>query len=412
MPCRTPSERARAILCAASLKVPAVILYPSVLIFGDTPSMPSLNLSRSGFTIRVETADRADLEWLEENLTPSFCSAVAEPAVRLVTKIVDPGRHRALLDRGPDSPVQQVTCFGFDGHGGACTRWNATPTTLYDDELGVFYQLNEEGSQVDVVAPSSRPSTRIALLRLVREFATHHLAAQGALQFHAAALEHDGRGILIVGPKRSGKTSLLIHCLGEAGSLFVANDRAVVSSDSRLGWRLGGMPTVISIRPGTIELLHRPGFLAASRGSARMTLTEALAPPADGPPASAAQQLSISPRQFCHAVDAGRVESAPLRAIVFPRVDTDHDGLHFSRLSADGASERLRSHLLHPADTVFRSGLTGASGTGAAAEMLVGLQAAIPAFECVLGKQAFSSESACSALFEALDWTPDGPQPS
>jgi hypothetical protein len=384
----------------------------SGLIFGDTPSMPSLDLSLAGLTIRVETADPSDLEWLEENLTPSFCAAVAESPLRIVTKTVDPGRHRALLERGPASPVQQVTCFGFDGHGGACTRWSAAPTTLYDDELGVFYELNEEGSRVEVVAPSARPSTRIALLRLVREFAAHHLAAQGVVQIHAAALEHNGRGILIVGPKRAGKTSLLIHSLREAGSLFIANDRAVVSGDSQVGWRLGGMPTLISIRPGTVKLLHRPGFLAASRWSARMTLTEALGTPADGPPASASRQLSISPRQFCHAVDAGRVESAPLRAIVFPRVDTGRDGLQFSRLSAAGMGERLRPHLLDPADTVFRSDLAGARSTAASAEVLAGLQAVIPAFECVLGQQAFSSGSACSLLFAELDRTTDGPLPS
>jgi hypothetical protein len=384
----------------------------SDLIFGDIPSLPSLGLSLAGLTIRVETSDPSDLEWLEENLTPSFCVAVAEPPLRIVTKIVDPVRHRALLERGPASPVQQVTCFGFDGHGGACTRWSATPTTLYDDELCVFYKLNEAGSRVEVIAPSSRPSTRIALLRLVREFATHHLASQGAVQIHAAALEHNGRGMLIVGPKRAGKTSLLIHSLREAGSLFIANDRAVVSGDSQVGWRLGGMPTVISIRPGTVKLLHRPGFLAASRWSARMTLAESLRTPADGQPASAPRQLSISPRQFCHAVDAGRVESAPLRAIVFPRIDTGREGLHFSRLSAAGMGERLRPHLLHPADTVFRSDLAGARSTAASAEVLAGLQAVLPAFECVLGQQAFSGGSACSLLFAELDRTTDGPLPS
>ena len=411
MPCRPVALRASAIIRSFDLKAPVLKPRSSALIFGDTPTMPSLDFSLAGLTIRVETADSSDLEWLEENLTPSFCAAVAEQPLRVVTKIVDPGRHRALLEHGPASPLQQVTCFGFDGHGGACTRWKSAPTTLYDDELGVFYELNEEGSRVEVIAPSSRPSTRIALLRLVREFATHHLASQGAVQIHAAALEHNGRGILIVGPKRAGKTSLLIHCLSEAGSLFIANDRAVMSSDSRLGWRLGGMPTVISIRPGTVALLHRPGFLAASRWSARMTLTEALTP-ADGPPASAPCQLSISPRQFCHAVAADRVASAPLRAIVFPRVDTGREGLHFSRLSADSVGKRLRSHLLHPADTVFRSDLAWARGTEALADMLATLQAAIPAFECILGQQAFSSGSACSALFEASDRTTDASRPS
>lgn len=374
--------------------------------------MPSLDLSRAGFTIRVETADRADCEWLDENLAPSFSSAFAGPAARLVTKCVDPARHRGLLDRGPASPVAQVTCFGFDGHAGTCTLWNATPTTLYDDELDVFYKLDGEGRRVEVVAPSARPSTRIALLRLVREYATHHLAAEGAVQFHAAALGHDGRGMLIVGPKRAGKTSLLIHGLGESGSTFIANDRAVVSRDARDGWRLGGMPTVISIRPGTVELLPRPGFSAARRWSARMTLSEALAAPVDFPPASASQPLSISPRQLCHALGVGRVESVPLRAIVFPRVDAGRDGLHVERLEADEAGQRLRLHRLDPADSVLRLDLARAGATAASAEVLAGLQQSIPAFECVLGKRAFSSGSTRSALSAIFDRIAGGPRPS
>jgi hypothetical protein len=365
--------------------------------------MPSLDLSRAGITIRIETADRADCEWLDENLAPSFCALATEPAARLVTKVVDPARHRGLLDRGPASPLAQVTCFGFDGHGGACTVWNATPTTLYDDELDVFYQLDGDRRRVEVVAPSARPSTRIALLRLVREYATHHLAAEGAVLFHAAALGYDGRGMLIVGPKRAGKTSLLIHGLGEPGSTFIANDRAVVSRDPCDGWRLGGMPTVISIRPGTVELLPRPGFSAARRWSARMTLSEALAATVDRPPASGSQPLSISPRQLCHALGVGRVESAPLRAIVFPRVDAGRDGLHVERLSADEAGQQLRLHRLKPADSVLRLDLARAGATAASAEVLAELPASIPAFECVLGKRAFSSGSSRSALSVIFD---------
>lgn len=371
--------------------------------------MPSLDLSRAGFTIRVETDDRADLEWLEENLAPGFSSAAGGPATRLVTKVVDPARYRALLDRGAAFPGTKVTCFGFDGHGGACTVWNVTPATLYDDEIDVFYQLDLEGTRVVVVAPSPRPSMRIALLRLVREYATHHLAAEEAVQLHAAALGHDDRGMLIVGPKRAGKTSLLIHGLGEPGSMFIANDRAIVSRDARDGWRLGGMPTVISIRPGTVELLPRPGFSAARRWSARMTLSEALAATVDGPPASAAQPLSLSPRQLCHALGVGRVESAPLRAIVFPRVDAGREGLHVERLEADEAGQRLRSHRLDPAGTVFRSDLAGAGASAGSAAVLAELPASIPAFEWVLGKRAFaegSFRSALSAIFDRLGGEP------
>ena len=366
--------------------------------------MPVLVLSREGFTIRIKSPDAADLAWLEENLVPGFQVDTVAPPSRLLTKNVDPRLHRTLLDLGPASPEEHVRCFSFDGHGGECTRWNATAATLYDAELDVFYRLNEDGSRVEVVTPSSRPSTRIALLRVVREFATHHLVALGNLQFHAAAVAHDGRGILMVGPKRAGKTSLLIHALGETGSQFIANDRAVVAIAPSGEWRLGGMPTVIAIRSGTIELLHRPGLVAATRWLARMTLAEALATVIGGPYTAGTARLSISPRQFCHAVDATPVASASLQGIVFPRVDAGCEGVHFSRLSPDVVGDRLRSHLLHPADTAFRAEPPG-QAHATAMVTVARLQAAIPGVECILGRNAFSTGGVWKTFFERLDRT-------
>lgn len=364
--------------------------------------MPALVLSRDGFTILVESPDAADVEWLEENLVPGFHVATVALPSRLLVKNVDPRLHRTLLDLGPVSPVEHIRCFSFDGYGGVCTRWNAPVATLYDDELDVFYRLNDDGSRVEVVAPSSRDSTRIALLRVVREFATHHLVALGTLQLHAAAVAHDGRGVLMVGPKQAGKTSLAIHALGETRSLFIANDRAVVGIDPRGGWRLGGMPTVIAIRAGTLQLLVRPGLVTAKRWLARMTLAEALAAADHAPDPHGTKPLSISPRQFTYAIGAVRVASAPLQAIVFPRVDQTREGMTFSRLSPDVVGERLRAHLIHPADTAFRATPPAISCDARPSAAIAGLQATIPSVECVLGTQAFSNSSFCSALFEHL----------
>ena len=121
--------------------------------------MPALILSREGFTVGIESPEVADLAWLEENLVPGFQVDTGVPPSRLLTKNVDPRLHRTLLDLGPASPEEHVRCFSFDGHGGECTRWNATAATLYDAELDVFYRLNEDGSRVEVVTASSRPST-------------------------------------------------------------------------------------------------------------------------------------------------------------------------------------------------------------------------------------------------------------
>ena len=356
--------------------------------------IPQRNVyARNRFTIGIESSEPADIAWLDENLQPAFGRDPATNPEHRLSSVVDAARYRRLLDRGPAPQRAPVACFGFDGHGGTCTLWSGPERLLRDDELDVFYLLHDD-HHVEVLAAAARPSTRIALLRVVRECATHHLAAGGQLQFHAAALERDGQGIMIVGPTRAGKTSLLIHALGGVGSAFIANDRAVVEHLGQGAWRLSGMPTVVSIRPGTLGLLARPGLAAAGRWRARMTLAEALAAVPSGSPEPCAEGLSISPRQFCHAIAARPMQASPLQAIVFPRVDEELEGLCMKFLAPGIAAERLRTHLLHPADTVFRAAAP-AGGIGAQPEAIT---KSVPAFECIIGRHAFSIDWPAEAL--------------
>jgi hypothetical protein len=69
-------------------------------------------------------------------------------------------------------------------------------------------------------------------------------------------------------------------------------------------------------------------------------------------------------------------------------------------------------HRLNPAGTVFRSDFAGSGATTASAEVLAELPASIPAFECVLGKGAFSSGSFRSALSAIFDRIAGGPRPA
>jgi ABC-type Fe3+/spermidine/putrescine transport system ATPase subunit len=54
----------------------------------------------------------------------------------------------------------------------------------------------------------------MTLMLVVRELATNHLLARGALLLHAAAFVLDENGVLILGPSGSGKTTLLLAALG------------------------------------------------------------------------------------------------------------------------------------------------------------------------------------------------------
>ena len=103
-----------------------------------------------------------------------------------------------------------------------------------------------DGSDIEIVAERECPSIRMMLMRVVRELATNHLLARGALLLHASAFVLDENGVLILGPSGSGKTTLLLAALGQ-GATYVANDRVFVRGDTAVR----GVPTIVSLRAGT-----------------------------------------------------------------------------------------------------------------------------------------------------------------
>ena len=106
------------------------------------------------------------------------------------------------------------------------------------------------------------------------EIATDQLMMLGWLPFHAAAFADKGRGVLIVGPRRAGKTSLLLHALAAPSSHPISNDRAVISPSRDGQLRLEGLATVVRIRVGTADLLGRQDLAKARDWRARHSLAE------------------------------------------------------------------------------------------------------------------------------------------
>ncbi len=83
---------------------------------------PTITLAREEFLIQVDSPEPGDVEWLAENLTPSFRLAGAQPPQRRVVKTVDGQRYQVLMSRWAVSPDVRVSCFAFDGPGGTCRR--------------------------------------------------------------------------------------------------------------------------------------------------------------------------------------------------------------------------------------------------------------------------------------------------
>lgn len=93
----------------------------------------------------------------------------------------------------------------------------------------------------------------------VARYATRRLAERGTYAVHAASLVHEGRGVLISGRSRSGKTTLAL-ALVSRGLGLLSDELALSAPDTRtiLPYRRG-----LHIRPGTPERVPALAFLTA-----------------------------------------------------------------------------------------------------------------------------------------------------
>ena len=91
-------------------------------------------------------------------------------------------------------------------------------------------------------------------MRVVRELLVAGAkAADRLLDLHAAAFATSVGAVLLVGPKQAGKTTLLTHFLRCQQVSLIANDRVLVDVEPVPPIAFG-VPTLVSVRKGTLEL--------------------------------------------------------------------------------------------------------------------------------------------------------------
>jgi hypothetical protein len=360
-------------------------------------------------TARVESDEPEPLVWLEEFLTPSFTSAPEGKTGCTVALVEDDRLHDETLRRGPRPGDRKLDCFSLDRGLLRLPSWNSdgAERVLFDEDLNVFYFVDREPSSVRILARPRRPSGRIALMRATREFAMSASWTGQSLIVHGAALELGNAGIVIAGPKRAGKTSLLIHLLHTAGARFVANDRAVVDLASPEA-EVRGMPTVVTVRSDTLDLFSGFGSRLLERG-----YDHCLALGETGEPrpfrAQAGDSVNLTPAQFCSLLGSRLRGRSPLRALLFPRVTDRSGGIVARELSPRRAASLL-------AETLFaRASLHGTSEVFATASadppldrpdleaLCRTLAAGVRSFECALGRNAYEDGTRADFLGSVLE---------
>lgn len=206
-----------------------------------------------------------------------------------------------------------------------------------------------------------------------------------------------------------GKTSLLSYVLSYSDARFMCNDRLLVGAHEP-ALRLRGMPTIVSIREGTLELL--PGMrdsIERNRFITRSTMEEARQPdaPSCGPPKQG--RYGLSPRQYCALLGCEPVQWARGAVLLLPRQTRRPGGLELKRLDSGEARERL-AHCLFGhigpdrLSEVFTlpPGSPGQSKPGSDEALCAGLASRLACYDCQMGTDTYRCDTAARQLQQLL----------
>jgi len=368
------------------------------------------DLAYNGLTIRVHSADSSHLSWLEEFLAPQFQRLEASAYECAVSLTANDQLFEEVLRKGARPDGGLVDCFALDSTLVQLPLWGSPgpDRIIFDPPFRVFYIVNADGTESDVLSRPDSLAARISLMRVVREFAMNQSHRKGRLIIHGAAFAVGDRAVIVAGPKRVGKTTLLIHALRAEGAAYVSNDRVVVSYDGPVP-RLHGMPTVVTIRAHTLEMFPDLMDRLLDRAyHSRLSLSEVRAARFRPVQTGASGQFYLSPAQFCDLLQVASLAQAQVGALVFPRVTGSAGAIEVERVSVEVAATRLRAclfsaHSAQKVSAVFAPRGERFSPDQRTLEHLCHTLAShVPCFECRLGNGAYRSADSAARLIRDL----------
>ncbi len=366
------------------------------------------SLEFAGCRLLVRSSDPTALLWLREFAGPTFSEARDGFHHHEVVLREDTAEFASLHALGPHPTGRVVDCFSLDTKMISHRLWNGPhdERVLFDATTETFYRRRNGPDRssgaisplttTEIVCSRATRAVRVALLRIVREIGSAHVAERGGLIVHGAAFGANGGAYVIAGPKNAGKTTLLMHVLAAGGTSYISNDRVVLTMQPG-AMAVHGIPTIVSIRASSLAMLTA---VAAKfhKNEYHHSLTMDEAMQANG---TATEQSSpgLSPAQFCSVLGVDRSGHAPLAALIFPKRTGVSGGLNLEPLSAGLASERLRASLFR-ADSgeqvaeFFSERRLGVSRD----RMCDEIAARIPGFDCSLGSEAYEDRASAAAL--------------
>jgi hypothetical protein len=372
------------------------------------------------FRVAVSSDDASHLSWLEEFLAPSFLvgrRGVARdfPADCTIALTSDQERYERLCAGGPSG--EMADAYALDRKIMQLPTWNSEGASrvAWDEESNVFHIVDATAHHIQIVAPDHKPisdtgcTVRIAFMRAVREVTMLHTRGVGSLM-HAAAFALGDAGVLAAGPKRAGKTTLLTYALTAAGAALVANDRVLVRPSGEEAV-VRGMPTILTLREGTLEFFPEIRTRLTEAGlHIGATLQEAKRKASSGSPfavgPSGEGHFAVTGAQLCEAAGTTQIAEARLAGILFPRVGDSRGALTLHRLEPDDAFGELTRSVFgsdrRPATRALfdLADESGRQGTHEASSMCRTLASTVPCFSCDVGPDSYRMDDSAEALVQ------------
>lgn len=168
-------------------------------------------------------------------------------------------------------------------------------------------------SDDDVTIFVARYPEYLALARLLRNASASNWNCKGGIPFHAAAVEAEGKAVLLLGDKCAGKTTITCELMNSHSTEFISNDRVVVMPNGMVR----GLPVSINIRQGTIRRYKQ---LSSLRGASivnhhRISVN------------SEPSDLSLSASEFAGAFGVGISAEKPISSIFLVKRNETVDGV-------------------------------------------------------------------------------------
>lgn len=240
---------------------------------------------------------------------------------------------RVVAAGGPPRPVKRWagddTADRYDLDDGVAVVVHRRPfeglTVFLRDRRRLFYL--RPGPRFDV--PHTEHAIKYPLRVTMRQ--------AGFAQVHAAGVRFDGKGVLLMGQRRAGKTTLLVHLM-RAGARQVANDMSYVRRLPGGGCEMVAFPHMTRIG---LETVADVDVLRERLGAEERTGDYLRSPVFNG----GKEELYFpvlerlwGPEPVCR--------TTPLDLVVFPALDVGRDESVAVRVPDDEAVERVRTSLV------------------------------------------------------------------